>query len=103
MSVDLLKETFISIQEVPSRIPPRTVFTKSPDGSRRAKTVRLSVNTAHRWAKIGVSGIKLEIVQVGRLTYTSVEAMDRFFSKLTSMSEKSPLVKTDARRRVSGA
>jgi hypothetical protein len=41
---------------------------------------RPHVATLHRWADRGVRGVKLEVVNVGHVRFTSVEALIRFIS-----------------------
>ncbi len=43
-----------------------------------------SVATLWRWALKGVQGIRLETVKIGGRRFTSIEALDRFASRLTA-------------------
>ncbi len=47
-------------------------------------TPRVSRATAHRWAKVGVRGIKLESVMVGGRVFTTSEALARFICELSA-------------------
>lgn len=44
---------------------------------------RLATSTFYRWAKYGVRGVRLETRFLGGTRYTSTEALQRFFDKLT--------------------
>jgi hypothetical protein len=61
-----------SLSDTPKHVPVR----------RNGK--RLHIATAFRWAKDGVRGVKLETIRVGGTLCTSVEALQRFFEKLSA-------------------
>lgn len=46
------------------------------------------VQTIHRWAHLGVCGIQLESILVGRRRVTSREALLRFIAAVTAAAEK---------------
>ena len=48
---------------------------------RRGKKVHIA--TLYRWAKAGVRGVRLEVLAVGGVTYTSRQALQRFAERLT--------------------
>jgi len=48
--------------------------------------LKLHYGTIHRWCTKGLRGIRLESLKVGGARYTSTEALQRFFAKLTSAS-----------------
>ena len=70
--IDISAEHLIPIREVPHRLPPR------PKG----KCVHISA--VYRWIQRGVRGVRLESIRVGGTSYTSVEALQRFASLLSS-------------------
>ncbi len=45
---------------------------------------RLHVATLHRWAGCGLRGVVLDTIRVGGRRYTSTEALQRFFDRLTA-------------------
>ena len=45
---------------------------------------RPSVRTLFRWAQKGVSGIVLETIKLGHRRYTTDEALERFFERVTA-------------------
>ena len=73
--IDINKETLISISDTPKHLPRR------PNG----KTVHVSV--VYRWLKKGIKGIRLESARIGRCTYTSLEALQRWSDALTNADE----------------
>lgn len=50
---------------------------------RRRRGKRPHVSTLYRWATGGVSGVKLETIRVGGTLCTSLEALQRFFERLS--------------------
>jgi Protein of unknown function (DUF1580) len=52
-------------------------------GGRERIASHPSPATLYRWALKGVRGIKLETVMMGGRRYTSDEAVDRFFARLS--------------------
>jgi len=69
--IDLRTETILTLAEAASRLPKRRAGKKP------------HVATLYRWASRGLRGVKLEMLQVGGTTCTSVEALQRFFDALT--------------------
>jgi hypothetical protein len=62
---------------------------------------KLHQNTAFRWAKDGVRGVKLETIRIGGTLCTSVEALQRFFERLSATDgrpEAAPSIRTPAAR-----
>ncbi|QKK07527.1 MAG: DUF1580 domain-containing protein [Planctomycetota bacterium] len=53
----------------------------SPDA---ATDARQPPSTLYRWACSGLSGVRLEVVQVGGTMCTSRAAMERFFTRLAA-------------------
>lgn len=43
-----------------------------------------SISTFHRWATRGVCGVRLEIECIGRSTYTSIAAIERFIEAVSA-------------------
>ncbi len=68
--ISVQNENVIPLSEVANFVP-----------RRRGKPINLS--TVYRWVVRGIRGVRLERVQIGGLTYTSVEAIERFFETLT--------------------
>ena len=48
--------------------------------ARRTGGHRPHIATLHRWADRGVRGVRLEVVNIGHVRFTSVEALVRFMS-----------------------
>ncbi len=69
--IDIAQEQVVSLTEACPFVP------------RRRKGKRPDVATLYRWAQKGIRGIRLEILQVGRTKCTSLEALQRFFERLT--------------------
>ena len=70
--INLNDETVCSLADATKHLP------------RRRAGKRPSVSCIYRWAQNGVHGVKLETIQVGGTKCTSLEAMQRFFDRLTN-------------------
>ncbi len=71
--IDVARETVTSLTEAAKwkRLP------------RRRQGKRPHVSTIYRWATAGVAGVKLETIRVGGTLCTSLEALQRFFERLS--------------------
>jgi len=69
--INVSSEALLSLSEAAGRLPKR----------RRGK--RPHIATLYRWAQRGVRGIRLETIQVGGTLCTSLEALQRFFDRLS--------------------
>ena len=76
--IDSTRETLISLADVPAQLPDRR-------GGRRPH-----VSCVYRWAQRGCRGVKLEVLQCGGTKVTSLEAIQRFFERLTAASSNEP-------------
>jgi hypothetical protein len=54
-------------------------------------------NTLRRWAFRGRRGVKLERIEIGGVTCSSVEALSRFFEALTQLEGNDPPTVRDAK------
>ena len=72
---------------------------------RRRAGKRPHVATLYRWAQSGIRGVRLETLQVGGTMCTSLEALQRFFERLsgdepvqvrTSLGRKREIEKAEA-------
>jgi hypothetical protein len=70
--IDMKSEKLISLPDATSRLP-----------LRRGQPVNLA--TLYRWTTCGVNGVVLEHIQIGGARCTSLEALQRFFDKLTGL------------------
>jgi len=55
---------------------------------RRRRGKKPSVATLYRWATTGVRGVRLESIMVGGTRCTSIEAIQRFFDRLTEQRDQ---------------
>ena len=86
--IDSASESLVCLADVPSHLPDRR-------GGRRPH-----VSCIYRWAQKGVKGIRLETIQVGGTSCTSLEALQRFFERLTAARNGEPApVRTSKQRR----
>ena len=69
--IDIASENVLSLSNATAHLP------------RRRKGSRPHISTLYRWAQRGLCGVKLEVVQVGGTCCTSVEALQRFFDRLS--------------------
>lgn len=84
--IDILNETVVSLTQASRdrRLP------------RRRNGQRPHVATLYRWAKRGFNGVTLETLQVGGTLCTSIEALQRFFVRLTNPN--APVVQSTRQR-----
>jgi len=74
--VSLATEQLIPFNQVPNLLP------------RLRRGRKPHVGSIFRWAQKGLSGHRLEYLQVGGVKCTSVEALQRFFEKITSPNRR---------------
>ena len=86
MAIDATQEQVLTLSEATRHVPVR-----------RGKKTHAS--TIWRWAKAGLRGVRLETIQVGGSRCTSVEALQRFFERLTAAVDGPGQSVTPARRR----
>lgn len=86
MSIDLFTETVVPLGAYPDHVP-------------KLNGRRLHRTAAYRYAKRGVRGVKLEVVQLPSGLCTSREAIQRFIERLTQARNNSqPPLKDPARK-----
>lgn len=73
--IDVNLETVICLTEAAKRLP-----------TRRGKRP-VNVSCLYRWTTQGCRGVVLECIQIGGTRCTSIEAMQRFFERLTPMAD----------------
>lgn len=76
--LDITQEEVLSLTEATKRVP------------RRRQGKRPNVATMYRWAQRGCKGVRLETIQVGGTKCTSVEALQRFFDRLSANAAAAP-------------
>ncbi len=69
-------EHLFPLSHAPRKVPPK----------RHGRPIHLA--TVHRWATKGCKGIVLETLQIGGTKYTSSEALQRFFERLTHRDQQ---------------
>jgi hypothetical protein len=70
--IDIGRERLIRLSAVRDHLPP------NPRGQKQHRSA------AFRWAGQGLRGHRLEFIQLGGVRYTSTEALQRFFDRLTA-------------------
>lgn len=85
--IDSARETLVALADVPAHLPDRR-------GGRRPH-----VSTIYRWVQRGCRGVKLESLQVGGTSCTSLEALQRFFERLTAARNGEPAPTRTSRQR----
>ena len=75
MAIRIADETVVSLTDATKYLP------------RRRKGKKPAVSTLYRWASVGVRGVTLETLQVGGTLCTSMQAMQRFFERLTEKKQ----------------
>lgn len=92
--IDSTQETVLSLAHATNHIPRRRAGRKT------------HVSTLFRWTTAGCRGIVLESIQVGGTRCTSLEALQRFFERLSSPQcghgtpDASFRVRTPTRRKI---
>jgi Protein of unknown function (DUF1580) len=66
------------------QVLPLTGATKHVPRRRRGRPTHVA--TLYRWSDPGLHGIRLEVIQCGGTLCTSLEALQRFFNRLTAVS-----------------
>ncbi len=84
--INIKTETILPMHDVPAHAPIRR-------GRRRPH-----ISAPYRWAQRGINGVKLETLQTPGGKVTSVEALQRFFDRLTAISAERPFVPSDNQR-----
>ncbi len=86
MSIDVATQTVFPLADTPAHVP------------RRRGGKKLNKATAFRWAKDGLRGVRLETLRVGGTLCTSVEALQRFFERLSEEEPRATQMRTPAAR-----
>lgn len=74
--IDLENEEILTFQDACQRLP------------RKRAGRRMHPGTLYRWASTGLRGVRLETLQVGGSQCTSVQALQRFFERLSRISAR---------------
>jgi len=85
--IDIATENVISFADAPQHLP------------RRRGGKRPNLSTIYRWAQRGCKGVRLEMLQVAGTKCTSVEALQRFFDRLTNPDAPAAAPTSKARQR----
>ena len=72
-NIDIKSETLIPLTDVPD-------LDQLPRGRHGE---RISYSTICDWARIGIGGVRLEVLRVGARKCTTLEALQRFFEELS--------------------
>jgi hypothetical protein len=75
MAIDISAETVVSLTQATHHLPERR-------GGKKP-----NVATIYRWTNDGCRGVRLEYTMVGATRCTSLEALQRFFDRLTDAAE----------------
>lgn len=75
MSIDITNEEVVTLSQATEYVPAR------------GRANKVHVSTIYRWALRGIGGVRLETVMVGGTRCTSVEALLRFFDRLTAAAD----------------
>lgn len=73
--IDTMTETILTLAEAAQHLPRRKAGRKT------------HVTTLYRWTASGCRGVVLEHIQIGATRCTSVEALHRFYDRLTRLGE----------------
>ena len=85
--IDIATENVISFSDTPPHVP------------RRRGGKRPNLSTIYRWSQNGLKGVRLESIQVGGTKCTSIEALQRFFDRLTNPEAAAKAPTSKARQR----
>lgn len=70
--IDTTRENLVPLRCVPGRLP------KRPSGK------RIHISAIYRWTDSGIRGVVLESIRIGGVTFTSLEAIQRFAERLSA-------------------
>lgn len=84
--LNISTETILTFCEARNRLP------------RRRRGKRPDVSTLYRWSQVGLKGVRLETLKIGGQTCTSIEALQRFFDRLSCGHSVQPQPTVDDRR-----
>jgi uncharacterized protein DUF1580 len=85
--IDASHENLISLADVPGHLPDRR-------GGKRPH-----VSCIYRWAQRGLRGVRLEVLQCGGTKVTSLEALQRFFERLSAVTAgETPAARSSTQR-----
>lgn len=77
--IDLAVETPIYLGDVPAYLP------RHPRSGKR-----VAIQAVYRWAAKGVNGVRLEVVMIGGLRATTIQALNRFVAECTAAKLGTP-------------
>jgi hypothetical protein len=72
---DISKEELILVRDLPDHLP------KQPSGK------KLHTSAVYRWMKHGVQGVRLETIFIAGCRYSSIEALNRFWQRVTDAKD----------------
>jgi hypothetical protein len=75
--ISIADEELLSARQVTELIPPRRLGRK------------MHLSTVHRWWTSGCGGVRLESIRIGGQRFTSLQALQRFFDRLTRLDHTS--------------
>jgi hypothetical protein len=84
--IDISSEDVFPLNQAPRHLP------------KRRKGKRAAISTPYRWAQRGLRGVRLETIQVGNTKCTSLQALQRFFDRLTEVAGSSPSSPSECQR-----
>ena len=76
--IDILNEDLILVRDLPGYLP------KQPSGK------KLHLSACYRWMKPGLQGVRLETVFIAGSRYTSKQAVNRFWHRVTERKDGKP-------------
>ena len=80
-------------------IDPETEEIVSLTAATKSLPSRPNITTLWRWRSRGIAGIRLETIAVGGRTFTSREALTRFFERVTAAKSGRPIRARTTRQR----
>ncbi len=89
--IDISTETVLTLTEAAKRLP------------QRRRGSRPHPATLFRWVQRGVKGVRLESLQVAGTKCTSIQALQRFFDRLSEPREPAPNKRPDRQREIDAA
>lgn len=75
MPINIQVETLILVSKIPDHLP------RQPNGK------KLHVSAVYRWMKNGIQGVRLETIFIAGCRYSSLEAMNRFWHRVTEAKD----------------
>ena len=85
--IDISTEDLIPVRDIPNHVP------KQPSGK------KIHLSACYRWMKPGIQGIRLETLFIAGCRYSSKQALNRFWHRVTEAKDGVKIGSTSCSRK----